>query len=371
MKRLFILVAVLLIGVFALGAAPKYKIGLVFDLAGRGDNSFNDSAYQGLVMIAKAYKGFIEGDPDKVNFGSEVQLKYMEPKGGGQDREILMRALAEDGYNLIYGVGFMFADVVAKVAAEFPDVHFGLIDGFVPDLTESSNVTCLGFTENEGSFLVGAVAALNAKGAKIGFLGGMDIPLIHRFDNGFQAGAMWVNKAYRKPGMILSQYIGKEPTAFNDPAGGYQIAASFYKQGAAVVFHAAGGSGDGLFKAAQETKKWAIGVDSDQGLIYASAKYAATKARGAFILTSMLKRVDNSVFLSAKDFIAGGGSVAGGYRVFDTKIYGVGYAENTFNKAALADVKARIDALKEGIATGQIAVPDENTDMAAWMKTLP
>jgi len=244
MKRLTILAALLLIGVLALGAAPKFKIGLVFDLAGRGDNSFNDSAYRGLVALAKAYKGYIEGDPDKVNFGNEVQIKYMEPKAGGQDREILMRALAEDGYNLIYGVGFMFTDSLSKVAAEFPDVHFGLIDGFVPDLSADSNITCLSFKENEGSFLVGAIAALKAKGAKIGFVGGMDIPLIHRFDNGFAAGAMYVNKAYRKPGMILSQYIGKDPGAFNDPTGGYNIASSFYKQGAAVVYHAAGGSGD-------------------------------------------------------------------------------------------------------------------------------
>jgi basic membrane protein A len=265
----------------------------------------------------------------------------------------------------------MFTDSLAKVAAEFPDVHFGLIDGWVPDLTDSSNITCLGFKENEGSFLVGAIAALKAKGAKIGFLGGMDIPLIHRFENGYAAGAMYVNKAYRKPGAILSQYIGKEPTAFNDPTGGYNISASFFKQGAAVIYHASGGSGDGLFKAAQEAKKLSIGVDSDQGLIYSTAKEAATKARGKFILTSMIKRVDNSVFLSAKDFIDGGGKLAGGYRTFDLKIYGVGYAVNDFNKKDLADVQSKIEELKESISTGQIAVPDENTDMAAWMKKLP
>ena len=371
MKRLMILAALLLIGVMALGAAPKFKIGLVFDLAGRGDNSFNDSAYRGLVSIAKAYKGFIEGDPDKVNFGSDVQLKYMEPKAGGQDREILMRALAEDGYNLIFGVGFMFTDAVTKVAADFPDVHFGLIDGYVPDLTEDSNITCLSFKENEGSFLVGAIAALKAKGKKIGFVGGMDIPLIHRFDNGFQAGAMYVNKAYRKAGTILSQYIGKDPGAFNDPTGGYNIASSFFKQGAEIVYHAAGGSGDGLFKAAQEAKKLAIGVDSDQGLIYSTAKEAATKARGKWILTSMLKRVDNSVFLSGKDFIDADGKLAGGDRGVDLKIYGGGHAVNDFNKAQLADVQAKVEELKEAISTGQIAVPDENTDLAAWMKKLP
>jgi len=366
-----ILAALLLIGVMALGAAPKFKIGLVFDLAGRGDNSFNDSAYRGLVSLAKAYKGYIEGDPDKVNFGNEVQLKYMEPKAGGQDREILMRALAEDGYNLIFGIGFMFTDAVVKVAADFPDVHFGLIDGFVPDLTADSNITCLGFKENEGSFLVGAIAALKANGKKIGFVGGMDIPLIHRFDNGFQAGAMYVSKAYRKPGMILSQYIGKDPGAFNDPTGGYNIASSFYKQGAEVVYHAAGGSGDGLFKAAQEAKKLAIGVDSDQGLIYSTAKEAATKARGKFILTSMLKRVDNAVFLSAKDFIDNDGKLDGGYRAFDLKIDGVGYAVNDFNKPQLASVMAKVKELKDGIAAGKITVPDENTDLGAWVKTLP
>ena len=138
--------------------------------------------------------------PSKVNFGNDVQIKYLEPKAGGQDREILMRALAEDGYQLIYGVGFLFSDALAKVAKDFPDIHFGLIDGYIPDLNESSNITCLGFKENEGSFLVGAIAALKAKGKPIGFLGGMDIPLIHRFENGFDAGAMYVNKAYRAPG---------------------------------------------------------------------------------------------------------------------------------------------------------------------------
>jgi basic membrane protein A len=181
---------------------------------------------------------------------------------------------------------------------------------------------------------------------------------------------MYVNKAYRKPGMILSQYIGKDPSAFNDPTGGFNISTTFFKQGAAVVYHAAGGSGDGLFKAAQEAKKWAIGVDSDQGLIYSTDKKADTKARGKYILTSMLKRVDNAVFLTAKDFIDNDGKLAGGYRTYDLKIYGVGYAVNDFNKANLSDVQARIESLKEAIITGQIVVPDENTDMAEWVKTL-
>jgi basic membrane protein A len=370
MKRFAVLVVLLLIGVLAVSAAPNFKIGMVFDLAGRGDNSFNDSAYNGLVAVAKAYKGWIQDDPSKVNFGSQVQLKYLEPKAGGQDREILLRALAEDGYQLIYGIGFLFSDALAKVAKDFPDTQFALIDGYIPDLTDSSNITCLSFKENEGSFLVGAIAALKAKGKPIAFLGGMDIPLIHRFENGFDAGAMFVSKAYRKDGMVLGQYIGKDPTAFNDPTNGYNISANFYNQNAEIVFHAAGGSGDGLFKAAQEAKKMAIGVDSDQGLIYASAKEAATKGRAKFILTSMIKRVDNAVLLSSKDFITNGGKLAGGYRSFGLKEDGVGFAENQFNKASLSDVRAKVLKLRADIISGKITVPDENTDMAAWAQGL-
>ncbi len=370
MKRFVVLVALLLIAVMAVSAQPKFKIGLVFDLAGRGDNSFNDSAYRGLVAIAKEFHGYIDGDPSNVKYGDEVQIKYIEPKAGGQDREILMRALAQDGYQYIIGVGFLFTDAITKVAADFPDLHFAVIDGYVPDLTDSSNITCLAFKEQEGSFLVGAIAGLMNKGKPVGFLGGMDIPLIHKFDAGFKAGAMYVNKDLRKPGAILSQYIGKDPTAFNDPTGGYNIASSFYKQGAAIVYHAAGGSGDGLFKAAEETKKWAIGVDSDQGLIYSSAAEKATQARGKWILTSMIKRVDNSVLLSAKEFIDNGGKLAGGYRSYGLKEDGVGYALNNFNKAALASVKARVDQLAKDIVSGKIQVPDSDDALAAWVKTL-
>jgi len=370
MKRVAVLLCLLLIGVLAVSAAPKFKVGMVFDVGGRGDNSFNDSAYNGLVTLAKTYKGWIQDDPSKVNYGTEIQLKYLEPKAGGQDREILLRALAEDGYQIIYGIGFLFSDALAKVAKDFPDIHFCLIDGFIPDLTDSSNITCLSFKENEGSFLVGAIAALKARGKPIGFLGGMDIPLIHRFENGFDAGAMYVNKAYRAPGAIMGQYAGKDPTAFNDPTTGYNISANFYKQGAEIVFHASGGTGVGLFKAAQEAKKQSIGVDSDQGLIWASSKEDATKAQAQYILTSMIKRVDNAVFLSGKDFIANGGKLDGGYRSFGLKEDGVGFAENQFNRSKLADVRARVLQIRSDILAGKITVPDENTDMAAYAKSL-
>lgn len=369
MKRVMVLVALALIAVTAIGAAPKYKIGVVFDLAGRGDNSFNDSAYNGLVLIAKQFKGWIDGDPSKVNYGSEIQLKYMEPKAGGQDREILMRALAEEGYNLIYGVGFMFTDALAKVAKEFPKTHFGFIDGYLPDLTAASNVTCIGFKENEGSFLIGVIAAQKAKGEKIGFLGGMEISLINRFENGYKAGAMLTNPVYRKEGMILSQYVGKDELAFVDPVRGYNIASSLYKQGAAIIYHAAGGSGDGLFKAAAEVKKPAIGVDSDQGMIFANSTVAGQSSWAPYVLTSMLKRVDNGVFLTAKQFIEKG-KLDGGYISYGLADGGVGFAENALNKAALAPFRDEALRWRTRIIQGLVVVPDENTDMAAWAAAL-
>ncbi len=369
MKRFAVLMCVLLIGVLAVSAAPKVRIGLVFDLAGRGDNSFNDSAYNGLVMLAKAYKGWIEGDPSKVSFGTEIQLKYAEPKGGGQDRETLMRALAEDGYNPIYGIGFAFGDALSKVAKDFPQTHFVGIDVFLPDLTADSNILCAGFTENEGSFLVGALAAYKANGQKIGFMGGVDIGLIHRFENGFRAGAMYVNPAYRKDGMILVQYISKEFSGFNDPKGGYDVATNLFKQGAAIVYHAAGGSGDGLFKAAMEMGKIGIGVDSDQALVYVSQKDPAVQGRAKFVMTSMLKRVDNAVFAIGKEFIDKG-TIPGGYRTFNLSSDGVGYAINRLNKAQLDPYAARIKVLRDKIVSGALKVPDENTDMADWAKSL-
>ncbi|OHD25852.1 MAG: BMP family ABC transporter substrate-binding protein [Spirochaetes bacterium GWB1_66_5] len=370
MKRVLLLMtALLLVLSLSAGAAPKYKIGICFDVGGRGDQSFNDSAYNGLVLLAKQFKGFIKDDPSKVSFGQEIELKYLEPKSGGQDRELILRAMAEDGYNLIIGVGFLYSDSLAKVAGDFPDIHFGIIDGWIPDLNESSNVTCLGFAEHEGSFLMGAVSGLLAKkGTKVGFLGGMDIPLIHKFQGGFIAGAMYVNKDLRAPGMILGQYAGKDPTAFNDPKTGESIAVNFFKQGASIVYHASGGTGAGLFKAAKDLGKLAIGVDSDQGLIYATSKSAEEKKMSEFILTSMLKRVDNAVLLTGEELIETGKNL-GGYKTFSLANDGVGYALNDYNKKKLQPIKAKLDSLKKQIVAGKITVPDDDAKVADWAKT--
>ena len=344
---------------------PKVKIGIVFDVGGRGDQSFNDSAYNGMKMLAEQYKGYIKDDPDKVDFGKEIELKYLEPQAGGQDREQLLRALAEEEYDLLIGVGFLFTDSITKVAADFPDQHFGIIDGYIPDLNANSNITCLSFAEHEGSFLVGAIAALVDDTDKVGFIGGMDIPLIHKFHGGFFAGAMYAKEALREPGALLSQYCGKDPTAFNDPKTAESIAVNFFNQGASIIYHAAGGSGAGLFKAAKDLDEWAIGVDSDQGLIYASSDNPEEQAMAEHILTSMLKRVDNSIYLTGKQMIDTG-SVAGGYHEFGLADDGVGYAVNQYNRDKLAPYTAQVDEMKAKIISGEITVPSDDADVEAW-----
>jgi basic membrane protein A len=354
-------------------AAAKYKIGIVFDVGGKGDKSFNDSAYNGLKMVAEQYKGFIKDDPANINFGTDVELKYLEPKQGGEDREQLLRVLSDDGYNLVFGIGFMFSDSIAKVAKDYPKVHYVCVDGYVPDLTETSNLTCVSFAANEGSFLVGALSGLMVKDnpkAKVGFIGGQDMPLIHNFQAGFIAGAAYANPNLRKSGMILGQYCGKDGTAFNDPKTGESIASTMYKNGAEVIYHAAGGSGTGLFNAAKAAGKYAIGVDSDQGLVYmTNDKDPAAKEVGKFIVTSMMKRVDNSVLALSKSLIESG-SVKGGYIAFSLADNGVGYATNDFNKDQLAPYTAQLDELKAKVVSGEIKVPGDDAAAAAFVKGL-
>ncbi len=377
MKKALLALLIVLVAIAVLGCkkkeeaaapeGPKYKIGICFDIGGRGDQSFNDSAYHGMVMLAERYNGYIKDDPSNVDHGKDIELKYLEPKAGGQDREQLLRALAEDGYQLIIGVGFLFTDSITKVAADFPDQHFGIIDGYIPDLTADSNITCLSFAEHEGSFLVGAIAGMMNKGGKVGFIGGMDIPLIHKFQGGFYAGVMYVNPELRKPNALLGQYCGKDPTAFNDPKTAESIAVNFYRQGATIIYHAAGGSGAGLFKAARDLDKWAIGVDSDQGLIYATSDSSEERAMAEHILTSMLKRVDNAVFLTGQELIQSD-DVKGGYDEFGLADDGVGYAVNEYNQKVLDPVRADVDQLKQKIIDGEITVPDDDSKVAEWAK---
>lgn len=374
-KALIVLMAVLLVAPFALASGEKeaaeeaeHKIGIAFDVGGRGDRSFNDSAYRGLRLLAEEYSGFIQGDPDNIDHGNQVQLRYLEPQEGGQDREQLLRVMAEDGYGLIFGVGFAYTDTLQTVAQDFPDTHFVLIDGTIEGLTEDSNITTITFAEHEGSFLVGALAGLwvqeNSPGSRIGYIGGMDIPLIHKFHGGYVAGAMYVNESLREDGMIPGQYIGQDPSAFNDPQTAQNIANNMYNNGAEIIYHAAGASGSGLFRSAYQQDKWAIGVDSDQGIAYAESDTEQEQAIAEHILTSMLKRVDQSVFLTGQRYIENGGDIDGGHVTYGLENNGVGVAVNEYNEDLVSPYMDEINELRQQIIDGEISVPttDENID---------
>lgn len=311
-------------------AAEKPKIGLAFDVGGLGDLSFNDSANDGLTRAMADF---------------DIETTCLTPTEGGADREQLLKTLAEQGYQLIFANGFLFTDSVIAVAPQFPNTKFALMDGYIADLTEASNVVCLGFTEHQGSFLVGAAAALKSQTGKIGFIGGMAGFLIGKFEAGYTAGAKWVNPNIE----VIVNYIGSTGDAFKNPTAGKEIALAQYDKGADVIYAAAGASGIGLFEAAAARQMLAIGVDSDQYL-------TAPAEQQPFIITSMLKRVDNAVYETIEAFV--GGTFKGGYVAFDLTVDGVGYA--TSNPTQLtADITAKMDEAKAKILSGEIVVPTE------------
>ncbi len=306
------------------------KVGMVFDIGGRGDQSFNDAAAAGL-------------DRAVADFG--VEPIELEPSAGGENREELLRLLSEQGVPLIFAVGFLFTDSVAAAAADFPDTKYGLIDSVV----DSPNVASLVFAEEQGSFLVGAAAALKSQTGKVGFIGGVEIDLIKKFQAGFEAGV----KAVNPDAEIIVQYVSQPPdfSGFNDPARGREIGTAMYEQGADVVYHAAGGTGGGLFEAAKEyseannTKVWAIGVDSDQ-------YNQVDDALKPYILTSMLKRVDVAVYNTIEAFV--NGEFSGGVVVFDLSVDGVGFSTSG---GFVDDIADQLNDFKAKIISGEIVVP--------------
>ncbi len=319
-------------------------VGLVYDIGGRGDLSFNDSAAAGLDRAVQ-------------EFG--VQAQELEPNQGGTNRAELLDLLASQGTDVIIGVGFLFAETVCAAGNQYADVNFGDIDGFINkdtancegahDLTSADNVASLLFAEEQGSFLVGAAAALKSTTGHVGFIGGVDIDLIHKFEAGFVAGAEQINPDIK----VDIKYITQPPdfAGFNDPAKAREIATSMFESGADVVYHAAGGSGSGLFEAAKEysdtsgTHVWAIGVDSDQ--------YQTAPAElQPYILTSMLKRVDVAVYETIKSQVDG--AFSGGYVTFDLARDGVGYSTSG---GFLDDISSQLEDLKAQIIDGTIVVP--------------
>jgi basic membrane protein A and related proteins len=318
--------------------AEAKKVGLVYDIGGRGDQSFNDSAAAGLEVAKKEQ-------------GSKIEVREVEPNADGSNRKELLDGLAEQGYGLVIGVGFLFSEDIAKSATDSPDTTFAVVDGFADLCTKpDSNLLCLGFKEQEGSFLVGAAAALKTKSNTVGFVGGLEGDLIKKFQAGYQAGVKYIADQKGKSIKVLVDYAGNTPEAFRNPAKGKELALKQIGQGADVIYHASGGTGAGVIAAAASKQIYAIGVDSDQSL-------TASPAERKWILTSMLKRVDTAVQQTIASYVDG--NLKGGIQTFGIKEGGIDYAQNQYNKQLLGDIPTTLDQLKQKIASGEIKVPDK------------
>lgn len=339
MKKIYLLfVIALVLNLLALLISPagsnkapaatnKLRVGLVFDVGGRGDKSFNDSAFRGLQQAEKELG---------------VATLFIEP-GEGADREAALRLLAAQKFDLVIGVGFIFTDDLNSVAAEYPDVQFAGVDYVVKQDANGkdvlpANLAALKFREEEGSFLVGALAALLAKNDKVGFVGGMKIPLIERFESGYIQGA----KAAKPQIQVISNYAGVTGAAFKDPARGKELATTQYGQGVEIIYHASGSTGLGVFEAARNFKRLAIGVDSDQ---YSEAP--------GFILTSMVKRVDIAVFETIRDTVAG--KFKPGVHYFGLKEGGVDFIYDKNNQALIPPpIYQAVQTLKNDLISGKL-----------------
>ncbi len=313
------------------------KVGIVFDIGGKNDRSFNAAAWDG---VRRAEKDL------------NVCLYDVEP-GNPTSIEPAMRAFAERDFDLIIGVGFAQGPIMQTVATDYPNIKFAIVDGVIFEAdgkTPKSNVASLVFREHEGSFLVGMIAASKSKSGVLGFIGGMDIPLIHKFETGYEEGARSVNPNIK----VIDNYVGVTDSAWNNPGKGKELALSQIGQGADVIFTAAGNSGLGAFDAVEqygrnpqgEANKFVIGVDSNQNMV-----------KPGFVLTSMVKRVDNAVYDVVKEVL--GKQFNGGFHAFGLDKDGVAYAMDDFNRALIPkDVIERVEAAKTKIVAGEIKVTD-------------
>ena len=303
------------------------RVGLVFDIGGKNDKSFNEAAWRGLQRVR-----------DELG----VEIQYIEPTEGA-DRESALRTLAARKCDLVIGVGFIFGPDLERLAGQFPDVRFAGVDYSPSDgVGTLANLAGLRFREQEGSFLVGAIAGMTTHSKVVGFVGGMKIPLIRKFEAGYEAGVHQVCPTCK----VVSAYAGTEPKAFADPSLGGELASAQYGQGADVIFHAAGKTGDGVFAAARQRDALAIGVDSDQ-----------FEAAPCCVLTSMVKRVDVAVIDIVKDIIAG--RFHGGLYELGLADHGVGFVSDERNRRMLPiDVVEKANALGNEIIAGKIKVPD-------------
>jgi basic membrane protein A len=309
-------------------AAQEFKPALIFDMGGKFDKSFNEAAYNGAEMFKK-----------------EAGIDYLEFEVTNESqREQSLRKLAQRGATVIVATGFAQAPALKTVAAEFPDVKFTLID----DVVDLPNVQSIIFKEHEGSFLVGVLAATASKTGKVGFVGGMDIPLIRKFACGYVQGV----KHAKKDAEVFQNMTGTTGDAWNDPTKGGELARSQFDRGADVVYAAAGGTGLGVYQAAKDSGKLAIGVDSNQNYIHPGT-----------MLTSMLKRVDLAVYNAFKT--AQDGTWKPGVQILGLAEDGVGWALDDNNKALITpDMQAKVEQAKKDIIAGTIQVHDYTADSA-------
>jgi len=314
------------------------NIGIVFDIGGKNDRSFNAAAWEGVKSAQRELN---------------ICLYDVEP-GDPTSIEPAMRAFAERNFDLVFGVGFAQGPIMQKVATDYPNVNFAIVDGVIFEAdgkTPKKNVASLVFREHEGSYLVGMIAAYKSKTGVLGFVGGMDIPLIHKFETGFEEGARAVNPNIR----VIDNYVGVTDSAWNNPGKGKELALAQIESGADVIFTAAGNSGLGVFDAVEqfgrdpktgEANKFVIGVDSNQNGV-----------KPGFVLTSMVKRVDNAVYDVVKEVVDG--KFQGGFHSFGLDKDGVAYAIDDYNRSLIPpDVIEKVEEAKRKIISGEIKVTD-------------
>ncbi|MGR3570331.1 BMP family lipoprotein [Brevirhabdus sp.] len=320
MKTILGTAATLALGTAAALAEPA----LIYDLGGKFDKSFNEAAHEG----AERWKKDTGNSYREIELQSEAQ------------REQALHRFAEAGSDPIVMVGFAFGSSLGEVAADYPDTKFVIIDMVV----EAPNVRSVVFNEHEGSYLVGMLAALASKSGTVGFIGGMDIPLIRKFACGYAQGV----KAANPDAKVIENMTGTTPAAWNDPVKGAELTKAQISQGADVIYAAAGGTGVGVLQAAADENILSIGVDSNQNYMHPGQ-----------VLTSMVKRVDNAVY----DAFTDGADLKPGVQVLGLANDGVGYAVDDNNKDLItADMKAKLDEAKAKIVSGEIKVHDYMTD---------
>ncbi|MFZ3288144.1 MAG: BMP family ABC transporter substrate-binding protein [Telluria sp.] len=320
LKQLSVTIATLCVAAGA--AAVDLKLGIVYDAGGKFDKSFNQSAFEGAERFKK-----------------ETGIKYIEAQASSDTQaEQVLRGLARKKLDLIIGVGFSQTQAVQKVAHEFPQVHFVIIDS----IAKGDNVNSVMFREEEGSYLVGVAAAMASKSKKIGFVGGMDIPLIRAFACGYSQGAKAIDPKIE----TVQNMVGTTSAAWNDPAKGGELARAQFERGVDVVFAVAGGSGMGTLQTAKEKGKLAIGVDSNQNYLHPGT-----------MLTSMVKQVGNAVYESFTQMKNGTWKAGVTYK--GLKEGGVDWALDKDNRAVVTkEIEKRVNEAKSNIINGKIKVVD-------------